>query len=266
MKIKKEKLSKLTSEVKTTFTKNKPAIFTGIGIASAFGMTILAVKSTPKALRLMEEERVMIASKDEECEPEDVDLTPKEVFLATWKCYIPAAVLGIISVSFLIEAQNAERKRSAAAIAAYKLYESTLSEYKSKVARVISDKKEQSLMETIVDDKIQENPPVAVDVISTGQGTTLCYENICGRYFRHDISKIKTAINEANTIFLNEGYISLNRIYEEIGLPRCGLDMGWRYEGTLLPIVERSSLAENDEPCYVIYFSELPVFNYERYI
>ena len=49
------KLANAVRSVKSVITKHSPEILTGIGITGMITTTVLAVKATPKALRLMEE-------------------------------------------------------------------------------------------------------------------------------------------------------------------------------------------------------------------
>lgn len=51
----KVKIGNLIRTVRAGFTKRSPEILLGIGIASGITTTILAVKATPKAIRLIEQ-------------------------------------------------------------------------------------------------------------------------------------------------------------------------------------------------------------------
>jgi len=79
-------VSKFLTNVKSSLSKHSPEILVGIGITGMVTTTVLAVKATPKALKLIEE------TKKEERKDK---LTPIETVKATWKCYIPAAVTGV---------------------------------------------------------------------------------------------------------------------------------------------------------------------------
>ena len=73
----KTNVAKFFKNAKVAVTKHSPEILTGIGIAGMVTTTILAVKATPKALRLMELKK----------EAEQTDkLTPVETVKTTWKC------------------------------------------------------------------------------------------------------------------------------------------------------------------------------------
>ena len=89
----KTKLSQFTKNVRMSMSKHSPEILTGIGIAGMVTTTVLAVRATPKALKIIEEKK----------REEDVDkLKPVEIVKSTWKCYIPAAITGATSLACLI--------------------------------------------------------------------------------------------------------------------------------------------------------------------
>ena len=95
----------LVKGIKSTLSKRSPEILTGIGIAGMITTTILAVKATPKAMRLIEEKYG-----DNNGHP----IPKKEVVRTCWKCYIPSAVTGAASLSCLIGASTVNLKRNAA--------------------------------------------------------------------------------------------------------------------------------------------------------
>ena len=85
--------------------------------------TVMAVRATPKAIQLLDEEkRRQQADK----------LEPMDVVKTAWKCYIPAAVTGTVSVACLIGASSVNARRNAALTAAYTISESTLRDYQKK--------------------------------------------------------------------------------------------------------------------------------------
>lgn len=99
----KQSLASVAKGVRTAMKKHSPEILTGIGIAGMITTTVMAVKATPKALILLEEK------KDEL----DTDrLEPKDIIKTAWPCYIPAAVVGSISVFCLIGASSTNLRRN----------------------------------------------------------------------------------------------------------------------------------------------------------
>lgn len=212
------KLAALAKGAKIVLSKHSPEILTGIGIAGMITATILAVKVTPKALRLIEEK-----------EEELGDLPKTEVVKACWKCYIPAAVTGTTAVACLVGASKVSLRRNAALATAYKLSETALSEYKDKVIETIGEKKEHAIRDAIAKDKVDKKPIGQSNVIVTGRGESLCYDPLSDRYFYSDMERLKKAANDLNSRMFDEMNISLNEFYDEIGLKEIaiGSDIGW---------------------------------------
>ena len=145
--MKKFDLSKVVKNTKASVSKHSPEILTGIGIAGMIGTTVIAVRATPKALKLLEAERELKAENGEEISKTDIIKT-------TWKCYIPAAVTGTVSVVCLIGASSVNHKRNAALVTAYTISETAFSEYRDKVIESIGEKKEREIRDEVAKDKI----------------------------------------------------------------------------------------------------------------
>lgn len=251
------KLSEIAKSVRKTLIKRSPEILIGFGIAGMLTTTVLAVKATPKALILIEEKKA-----EEQLE----SLTVKETIQTTWKCYIPAAVMGVMSITCLVGASSINLRRNAALATAYTLSETALREYKDKVIDTIGEKKEKLIRDSIAQDKLDRNPVSTNEVIITEKGNTLCYDPFSSRYFKSDIEKLKRAENEINRQMLNDGYISLNEFYYEIGLKetRIGNDIGWNAEKGLVTLSFSSQIADDGTPCIVLDFAVPPQYGYDR--
>ena len=139
----------ITKNIKKLAAKHSPEILTGLGIAGMITSTVLAVRATPKALILIEEEKRRINKERFEAAkaakqtsyPRVHKLKPVELVKVTWKCYIPAVITGVVSAACLIGASSVNMKRNAALATAYTLSESTLREYRKSVIDVIGEKK-----------------------------------------------------------------------------------------------------------------------------
>lgn len=256
----KTSLANFAKNIQTVVVKHAPEILTGIGIVGMFGTTIMAVKATPKALKLIENRKA-----DENVET----LHPVDVVKTTWKCYIPAAVTGVTSAACLMRANSISTRRNAALVTAYNLSKTALHEYKDKVVETIGEKKEQIIRDQIAKDKIEKDPVTNKEVIVTEKGNTLCYDGVFGRYFRSDIDTIKRAINKINReIVTGNMYASLNEFYDELGLDpvKIGDDLGWNVDDGEIDIRYSSQLATDGTPCLVIEFTVAPNYNYQRYL
>ena len=233
----KPNLTKICRSVKTATVKHSPEILTGVGIAGMVTTTVMAVRATPKAIQLLDEEkRRQHANK----------LEPMDIVKTAWKCYIPAAVTGTVSSSV-----NA--RRNAALTAAYTISESTLRDYQKKVVETIGEKKEQTVRDAVAKEHLEKNPVENKEVIVTAKGDTLCFDAVSGRYFKSDIDKLKKAENELNRQMRDEMYISLNDFYYEVGLEpiKLGDDLGWNIDN-----------ATDGTPCLVIDYGYGPRYDF----
>ena len=266
-------VSKLCKNAKVMVSKRSPEILTGLGIAGMITTTALAVKATPKAMKLLEEAKKDIFDNlDPEDIPEnnpdytDISLKPIEMVKVAWKPYIPAAITGIASISCIIGASSVHAKRNAAIAAAYNLSQTALTEYKEKVVETIGEKKEQTIKDKIAKDKIKKDPVSKSEVIVTGKGNTLCYDAFNSRYFYSDIDQIKRAINELNRIMLNQMYVSLNDFYDELNLKHSGNgdELGWKLDDGFIEVDFSSQLSDDGRPCLVIEYMVAPRYDYSK--
>lgn len=269
-------MSKFIRGAKISISKHSPEILTGIGIAGMITTTFLAVRATPKALELIEEKKDELNNKKiEERLDKNGDLRDyKEItklkfpdlFKATWKCYIPAAVTSVASIACLVGASSVHIKRNAVLATAYQLSETALTEYKEKVIETIGEKKEKVIRDKVNKDRIEKNPVSKNNVIITDKGNTLCYDHMSGRYFKSDIDKINKAVNVINNRILHDFYASLNDLYSELGLYTVSLGdkLGWNSDMGLIEVEFSSQLADDGTPCLVMDFNKAPKCDYDR--
>ena len=264
-------LSQLIKDLRVRVTKHSPEILVGLGIAGWTTTVVLAVKATPKALALVEEEKIFRQREKEEAWEEQThivikDMSKMDVVKLTWKCYIPAAVTGVVSTACLIGASSVNIKRNAALATAYALSETALKEYQEKVVATIGEKKEQAVRDSIAKDKIEQNPVGSREVIITEKGNTLCYDVISGRYFKSDIDALKKVENELNRQMMTDMYISVNDFYYEIGLSptKQGDELGWNIDRGFISLSFSSQLAEDGTPCLVVDYKLEPRYGYNR--
>lgn len=255
----KTNLATIAKDIRKFASKRSPEILTGIGIAGMITTTILAVRATPKALELLEEQK----------KEESVDeLSSFEVVKVAWKPYIPAMVTCIASTACLIGASSVNTKRNAALATAYKLSETALSEYRDKVVETIGEKKERIVRDKVAEERVKKNPVSKNEVIVTGNGKTLCFDPISGRYFMCSIETIKKAENTLNKQMLHDisGYVSLNEFYDELGLDHTsvGNDLGWN-TNQLIDIDFSSQLNDNGEPSVVLDYLVAPKCDYYNF-
>lgn len=255
----KPNLSNVFKSTQVWMSKHSPEILTGLGIAGMATTTVLAVKATPKAMKLIEKKKndMNLTSEDK--------LTVGETIKVAWKPYIPAAVTGTMSIACLVGASSVHLRRNTALAAAYHLSETALTEYKEKVVETIGKNKEKTIRDKVNKDRVEKNPPTDKEIILTGDGDTLCYDYHSGRYFKTTIDKLKKIENELNARLLREDYISLNDFYDELGLSftKLGDDLGWNVSKGLIEFSFSSQLV-NDTPCLVLNYNVAPQHDYSN--
>lgn len=256
----KQTVSNFFKGIQSTVTKHSPEILIGVGIASMITSTVLAVKATPKALKMIDEKKYY--------EDKDV-LTPIETVKTAWKPYVPAVVTGAVGVACLIGGNSAHVRRNAALATAYKLSETAFSEYKEKVIETIGEKKEKTVREHVAQEKVNNNPSSTNEVIITGGGDVLFLEPVSMRYFTSDIEKIRRIINDINYRLTSgmEEYISLSEFYDEIGLSHTSTsdDLGWNLgRDGQIRIDFPAAKTESGKPCLVLEYHVSPRYNYHK--
>ena len=256
--MKNQMLSKFVHDARNVIVKHSPEILTAVGIAGMVTTTIMAIKVTPKAMKLIHE------AKMEKSNDDTSELTPAEVVKATWKCYIPSAIMWSLSIACLVGASSVHLKRNAAIATAYTLSETALKEYQDKVVETIGEKKEQVVRDKIAKDRIDENPVSGNQVFVTGKGETLCYDVMSDRYFKSDMDKLQKSVNDLNRQMRDEMSISLNDFYCEIGLNPIGIgdDIGWNIDRGYIDLNFSSQLADDGTPCLVVGHYTRPQYDY----
>lgn len=246
---------KCIAKAQQTMSKHSSTILTGIGIVGMVATTVLAVKATPKAMKLLQEAK-----------KEDKHLGAVDTVKTTWKCYVPAAITGTASIGCLIGANAVSVRRTALLATAYKISENALSEYRKAVVETIGEKKEKLVRDKVAEERIKNNPVDESDIIITKRGTTLCYDTASGQYFRSDMDAIKKAENDINRVMLNEMYISLNQLYSRLGLRRTSLGdiLGWNIDDGYLEFYFSSQIAEDGTPCLVLDYKVPPKYEFSK--
>lgn len=143
----------------------------GVGVIAT---AVLAVKATPKAVRLCEELR-----KEKEDEP-----TKLEYVKTSWKCYIPAAAVGVSTIACMFGANVLSRRGQAALMSAYALMDSSYKGYMKKVKELYGDDADAQVKNEIAKDNYEEVEP------SDNEDDELFFDFATLKYFRAPMSEV----------------------------------------------------------------------------
>ena len=267
---------KIIKSAQKSISKHSPEILTAVGIAGMITTTVLAVKATPKALELIDEEKkrrnqelVKQAKKngDDEC-AQISKLKPVEVVKVAWKPYLPAALTCLASAGCLIGANSVHARRQAALYSAYKLSETAFTEYREKTKEVVGEEKEKEIRTKVSEDRVTNLIFHEDGVVHTGNGNTLFFEPISKTVFRSSKNSIDNSINDLNWKMTNgnEPYISLEEFLDELKLPKYALgnELGWRTDKGLIEVTYTPSVTDIGEPCLSVDFLVPPEWDFDN--
>lgn len=260
--IKKGIFNNLLSGIK----KHSPELLVGVGITGMIGSTVLAVKATPKALQLLE---------DKKEEVHDTHLTPKEIIQAGWKPYAPAFIMGVVSAACIIGGTSVNLKRNTALATVYAISENTLKRYKHEIVKEFGEDKAREIDKSVAKARLKERP-VIVDgettgfIHETGNGSTLMFDTLSGRYFKSSTNAVERAVNNLNKSLLNDQYVTVNELYNEIGIPTIGAGslIGWCADKEMADIFFTSDVNEDGTPYVVLEYRNRPepLYNSHYYL
>lgn len=194
-----------------------PSIFSCLGFAGMVSTTILAVRATPKAIRLIEED----SAKKHNGNPRAYSNI--EAIKSAWKMYIPSFVTGIFTTFCIFEADSLHRRRQAAIFGSYILLDQSYREYKRKVENVIGKEKETEIRESILRDRYSKYKEIGpCDKL-------LFYIDHYDRFFERTMLEVQEAEYLINRKFAEEGCVCLNDLFELLDIPRnnVGAMLGW---------------------------------------
>ena len=192
---------------------NSSTILSIIGSVGVVATSVLAVKATPKAMKLIEFEKNM-NNTDE--------LSKSKIIKVAWKPYIPSILCGVSTITCIFGSNYINKKNQKALISAYGMLNTAYLNYKSKVNKLYGNEankkiyKEIARSQKIEKVKIEDNEELFFDMESM-------------RYFSSSIEKIREAEELFNEHLHYDGYAYLNDLYDLLGLEHVdyGYEIGW---------------------------------------
>lgn len=234
--------------------RQSPTILTGLAAAGVVTTVIMAVRATPKAMAILEEEKLgrAYAGKSEK-------LKATEVVGKCWKCYVPTACMAGLTIACAIGANSINFQRNAALSSLYSVSSAALKEYEDKVVETVGEDKNAEIKQAIAKDRIAA-APAQNDISLVESDDVIIYDCFSGRKFKSTINKIQAAVNEINyDITMSSDWKSLNEFYGEIGLDEIkpGDAMGFGTDN-LLELDFSGQLDDNGRPIVAMDYKIMP--------
>ena len=240
--------------------KYAPQIATGVGLGLALVAGVRAVQKTPEAVRLIEKKK----------EEKKDELTVTETVKTVWRCYLPSVIIFIVACVLIIGGQRISTRRAVAAATACSLYETQLKQYQEAAKEDLGDKKEAEIRTQMARNEVTSRPPLSTDdIVSTGRGNALFYDELSKRYFWSDPAYVDKIFQNLNFQLLDEMYVSLNDYWDALGLPTTnpGNLICWCVnDGKIDPsfdVILVASGPYEGYPCKVIGFYCEPEYSYK---
>ena len=242
-------------QTRVFLSNNTPRILTGVAIGGVLSTVYLAVDSTPKAIKAIDAIKV-----------EEPTVTDK--IKATWKFYIPAALSCAGTIGCIIGAQTVNNRRQAALAGLYSISEKTLLEYKEELLTALGDEGAAEVRKNV--SQRTANPDYSfapkpdgtepqTQVIVVDDSEQLCHDAWSGRYFKSSRNAIEKARNDANSLILIDGYITVNEFYDHLGLDYidAGNIVGWDTDN-LIDFSIDAVIGPDMKPCLSIQHRVAP--------
>lgn len=188
------------------FNRNSSTILTVIGSTGVILTSILSIKATPKALKIIEEVK---KEKDEE------KLSMVETVKVAWKPYIPAIISGATTISCIVGSNYINKRTQESLLSAYLL----LDNYRKKCHMKSVDR---SIENRVIASKYDKNTK-----LDASKELFFDYQSM--RYFQStfdELEKVKSILNDK---LINDGFVCLNDMYDILHMKHVpyGYQLGW---------------------------------------
>ena len=250
-----KKLNDLFGKTKLFFKRNSSTILTCVGSIGVAATAVLAVKATPKAIRLLE------LAEEEKGE----ELTTLETVKIAGPAYIPAAITGVSTIACIFGANILSKRQQASLMSAYALVENSYKEYKNKLKTLYGDDADKEITKEIVKDKYENYD------VSVSDEKQLFFDYFSMRYFESTMEEVLIGENNFNKNLTLNGYASLNELYDSLGIPRVdyGYELGWSHEArgafygySWIDFEHEKITLEGDLECCIISMSHEPTADF----
>jgi len=240
--------------------RHAPTILTVGGTVATVAGTVMACKSTLKVdevLKAREDEKAKIEQAheaglegySEKDYKKDLVICKTNTAKDLIKLYWPSVTLTLAGVAGILSGHGMMQKRNAALAAAYVAVDGAFKDYRNRVRSALGDAKEHEFRFPLVEKEevVDKVNPDTGEVEQETQKTTIVDPNSHSVYARFFDARNKNwrDDHEDNLVFLKQrqnwcsdrlrsrGYLFLNEVYEELGIPASkeGAVVGWIYSG-----------------------------------
>lgn len=208
----------------TGLRRSSPTILTVLGIAGVVGTTVMSIKATPKAMKLIK------AKKDE---LNTDKLTPTELVQTTWKCYIPTALIGAGTIACIIGIGVMDKRNQAALTSAYAMLNESYKQYRQAAKKVYGEDADNKIHAEMAKDAMVADGCWGYQVYNMDMDPEseqkLFYDLTSKKYFTTTMAAVLNAQYHVNRNLALRGDCSLNEYLSFLGIDEVdkGDEIGW---------------------------------------
>lgn len=253
-------LSRTFGKMGLKLKKHSPEIMIIGGVIGVVGSTVLACKATTKLSGILEKSRENVDQiKDyveengysekysEEDYRKDLAITYTKAAVKVAKIYVPAVILGTLSITSILAGHNITRKRNLALSAAYVAIDKSFKEYRARVVERFGEKLDKELRYNIKQGESEEivrNDEGGEEIVksTTEYADPNTYSEFA-RFFddgclgwtkdpEANLTFLKQQQNYASDKLKRQGFLFLNDVYNMLGIQptKAGQIVGWIYD------------------------------------
>src|SRR5580765_1015487 len=245
MKFVPEAIGRAVAQKSLLVQKASPELLLGAGIVGLVGSTVLACRATLKVDTVMDEAKSKLdmakslqhEDYSEKDRSRDISLIYFQSGVKTVRLYLPAVIVGGLSIYALTSSHRILTRRNMALTAAYGALEKGFNEYRARVVDKYGEDEDRNLRYGTREVEI-EDPKTKKKKTVTRVG--LEDPSIYARFFdpyspswnkepEYNMIFLKCQQNYANDMLHARGHIFLNEVYAMLGLPhsKAGAVVGW---------------------------------------
>ena len=240
--------------------KHIPEILVVTGVIGVVTSAVLACKATRKLDSVLEESKEQIDKIKDYIEEEgyseeytekdaskDLTITYTQSALKIAKLYGPSVILGAASIGAIFGGHNILRKRNVALAAAYTAVDKGFKDYRNRVIERFGKELDRELKYNIKSDTVEvteldedgkeKTSKVTVNTVDPNELSEFArfYDDGCTGWTKDpelNLVFLKKQQCWANDLLKSRGWLTLNEVYDMLGITRtaAGMVVGWIYD------------------------------------
>lgn len=226
--------------------KSSPRVLFGAGVVGMVGSTILACRATLKMDEVLEKaqndlsiaRRLEHPSYSQRDRRKDVSVIRIRTGVSIVRLYMPAIIVGGVSIAALTYSHRVLNSRNAALTAAYAALDKGFDEYRARVVEKYGDEQDRDFrygtreVEIVDPDDPKKTKTVTRTSLSEPSIYARFFDDISASWNRdpeYNLIFLKCQQNYANDLLRSRGHVFLNEVYDMLGIPRskAGSVVGW---------------------------------------